>query len=295
MNSFPWQVITNHSCLLGESPVWDSAQQRFLWIDILAGEIHQYFTTTQVHRIFKTGQVPGALALCASGNLVAALQNGFALVSLEKETILWLTDPESGKPDNRFNDGKCDPAGRFWAGTMNLSGKKGAGSLYALEAGGTVVCKIPEVSVSNGLAWSPDHTRFYFIDTAEGAVAAFDYDITSGHISNKSTAITIPPQMGKPDGMTIDTEGMLWVALWKGWGVARCNPRTGEILQQIKLPVSQVTSCTFGGKEWRDLYITTAKTGLSQEDIKNQPLAGSVFVIKNTGFKGLPGHLFKDR
>jgi sugar lactone lactonase YvrE len=232
--------------------------------------------------------------LCASGGLVVAFQHGFALVNLETKSIQWLADPEADKPDNRFNDGKCDPAGRFWAGTMSLSGKKGAGSLYALEANHGVVLKIPEVSVSNGLAWSPDQATFYFIDTPSSKITAFDYDNKSGNLSNKRTAVAIPPELGIPDGMTIDAEGMLWVALWNGWGVTRWNPYTGELLQQIKLPVAQVTSCTFGGKELQDLYITTAKTGLSQEELGKQPLAGAVFVFKNIGIKGLPAVLFKD-
>jgi sugar lactone lactonase YvrE len=288
------QVLTHHSCLLAEGPVWDAARERLLWVDILLGEIHSYYTDTREHRIFKAGQTVGSFALRASAGLVASFQNGFAHVDLETESIQWLTDPEADKPDNRFNDGKCDPAGRFWAGTMSVSGKKSAGSLYALEASGEAVLKIPGVSVSNGLAWSPGHTRFYFIDSPTNQVASYDYDIETGNLSNQKIAVTIPPEMGKPDGMTIDTEGMLWVALWNGWSVTRWNPYTGELLEQIKLPVAQVTSCTFGGKELEDLYITTAKVGLSNEELEKQPLAGSVFVVNNMRVKGLPAVLFKD-
>jgi sugar lactone lactonase YvrE len=289
-----WQVLTNHFCVLGECPVWDVARERLLWVDILLGEIHSYYIHTSEHRVFKAGQTVGSFALCASGGLVASFQNGFALVDLETESIQWLTDPEADKSGNRFNDGKCDPAGRFWSGTMSVSGKKSAGSLYALEAGGEAVLKIPGVSVSNGLAWSPDHTKFYFIDSPTSQLAAYDYDIETGNLSNKKVIVEIPLEMGKPDGMTIDTEGMLWVALWNGWSVTRWNPYTGELLEQINLPVAQVTSCTFGGKELRDLYITTAKVGLSEEELEKQPQAGSVFVIKNIGVKGLPAVLFKD-
>lgn len=236
----------------------------------------------------------GAIALTTGGQLLAALQHGFAKIDLELGDIRMLADPEAHLSDNRFNDGKCDPAGRFWAGTMQLNGNKGAGSLYVLHPDLTVSLKISGLSVSNGLAWSPDQSTFYFIDTPTQQVAAYDYDLESGNISNKRIAVSIPPELGKPDGMTIDAEGMLWVALWDGWGVTQWNPETGALLQQYRLPVARVTSCTFGGKDLQDLYITTAKTGLSAEALANQPLAGAVFVIKNTGVKGLPANLFKD-
>jgi len=287
-------VLTNLSCLLGESPVWDAARNRILWADILGGEIHQYFPGSGNHRVFKAGQLVGSFALCTSGSLVAALENGFAIVNLDNESLEWLTDPEADRPDNRFNDGKCDPAGRFWAGTMSRTGKKGEGNLYALEGEDKVDLKLSGVSVSNGLAWSPDHTRFYFIDTPQGKVDAFDFDIQTGNLSNKRTAVVVPSSMGKPDGMTVDREGMLWIALWNGWAVMRCDPFTGELLAHIRLPVAQVTSCTFGGSDLQDLYITTAKIGLSLLEVEQQPSAGAVFVLKDLGINGLPAVLFKD-
>jgi sugar lactone lactonase YvrE len=288
------QLLIPHSCELGECPVWDEARQRLLWLDILTGEIHQYLSATGEHRVFNTGQVTGSFALCTSGRVLVGFQNGFAFIDLETGTVEWLIEGEVTKPDTRFNDGKCDAAGRFWTGTMSQSRKSGAGSLYAIEVDKTIVIKIPGVTVSNGLAWSADDARFYFIDTATSQVAAYDYDIGSGSIANKKIAVNIPIEMGKPDGMTIDTEGMLWIALWNGWCVTRWNPYTCKLLQKVVLPVSQVTSCTFGGKELNSLYITTANTGLSDEERIKQPLAGSVFVIENIGCKGLPTTLFKD-
>jgi sugar lactone lactonase YvrE len=288
------EVVIPYACQLGECPVWDATNERILWVDIIAGEIHQYLSATGEHRVFKAGQIIGSFALCTSGRVLVGFQNGFAFVDLETGTVEWLTEGEVTKPDTRFNDGKCDAAGRFWTGTMSLSRKQGAGSLYAIEADRSIVIKIPEVTVSNGLAWSPDNTKFYFIDTATRQVAAYDYDIETGSLANKKIAVTIPIEMGKPDGMTIDTEGMIWIALWDGWCVTRWNPYTGKLLQTIQLPVARVTSCTFGGKELNSLYITTANTGLSGDERKKQPLAGCVFVIENIGCKGVPTSLFKD-
>jgi sugar lactone lactonase YvrE len=287
-------VLTRHTCLLAEGPVWDAAGERLFWVDILPGEIYQFSTADQTLTCIQVGQMAGAIALTASGRLLAALQHGFALIDWEQGDIQLLSDPEAHLPENRFNDGKCDPGGRFWAGTMPMDGKKGAGNLYLLQPDYSVSHKLDGLGISNGLAWSPDQSTFYFIDTPTNEVAAFDYEGVSGTIKNKRVVITVPPELGKPDGMTIDAEGMLWVALWDGWCVSRWNPHTGELITQISLPVARVTSCTFGGKDLQDLYITTAKTGLSAEALEKQPLAGAVFVVKNLGVKGLPAYVFND-
>ena len=188
-------------------------------------------------------------------------------------------------PGNRFNDGKCDPAGRFWAGTMSISNMPCAGSLYVLEKDGTVKTKITGVTCSNGMAWSPDDKTLYYIDTPTRQVVAYKYDTKNGDITDGRVAISIPEEKGSPDGMTIDTEGMLWIALWDGWKVIRYNPYTSEQLYEVTLPVSRVTSCVFGGDDMDDLYITSAREGLSDSDLKEQPLAGSLFVIRKSGFE----------
>ncbi|MET6996012.1 SMP-30/gluconolactonase/LRE family protein [Chitinophaga defluvii] len=294
MEQQKWKVVLDHTCLLGEGPVWDAASQSILWVDIEQGEIHRFSPEQKVHKTMKIGQMVGAIAPRASGGLIAALQGSFATVDMEKQTLHPIIDPEIHLPDNRFNDGKCDPAGRFWAGTMDyISGKKGAGSLYTLHTDMSVVTRIEGVSCSNGLAWSADHRTLYYIDTPTQQVVAYDYDPESGDIRNKRVVITIPASSGYPDGMTIDTDGMLWVACWDGWRVSRWDPSTGKLLQDILLPAAKITSCTFGGPGLRDLYITSAKTGLNAQQLKEQPLAGSLFVIKNTGFTGHLPFAFK--
>lgn len=286
------EVVLQHCCLLGESPVWDCKQRRILWIDILQKEIHQFYPTNGTHLILQLEQVPGAIALRKAGGLVAALNNGFSVIDIDNGIVETWIDAESHLPCNRFNDGKCDPAGRFWAGTMEMSGKKNHGNLYTLEKDLSIAVKLKSISCSNGLAWSLDHKTMYFIDTPLRQVAAFNYDISSGQIKNKRVIIHIPQKEGLPDGMTIDSEGMLWIALFNGGKVTRWDPDTGELLYKIFLPVSKVTSCCFGGENLEDLYITSAKIGLRESDLKDQPLAGSMFVMNHCGFKGVPSFEF---
>ena len=229
----------------------------------------------------------GAVALCTNGHFLAALKSGLAFVKRNNGAVKLMHHPEVHLPENRFNDGKCDPAGRFWVGTMAISEKQRAGSVYVIEKDFSYSTKIKNVTVSNGMAWSPDHKLFYYIDTPTFEVVTYDYDIEKGNITNKRVAFTIPKKEGFPDGMTIDAQGMLWIAHWNGWQVARWNPHTGEKLLHISLPAARITSCTFGGDELHDLYITSASIGLNEKQRDEQPLAGSLFVIKNSGFRGM--------
>ncbi|MEC3878456.1 SMP-30/gluconolactonase/LRE family protein [Parapedobacter sp. 10938] len=290
MNSNPevYRVPVMVSCELGEGPVWDKDQNRLLWVDILRGTVHEWYPGDRRHVSKEFPIKIGAIALTEDGGLVAATRNGFAMLDLQDQSIAPLTDPESKLPNNRFNDGKCDPVGRFWAGTMDeVTGERGAGSLYMLDESGQALTKISNVSCSNGLAWSADQKTMYYIDTPTREVVAFDFDSEAGEISNKRVVFDVPQADGLPDGMTIDAEGMLWVALWGGWKIARWNPKTGEKLTEINLPVSQVTSCAFGGSNLNDLYITSAKVGLSAESLASQPLAGALFVVKNMDVGGM--------
>lgn len=286
------EVVVPYTCLLAEGPVWDIENQRILWVDILRGDIHAFFPGTKQFKTFHTGKLIGAIALRSTGGLIAALQNGFALINIEKEQVEFLSDPEAHLPNNRFNDGKCDPMGRFWAGTMSLSEDLPTGSVYTIEKDFSVTKKIEGVTISNGMAWSEDHTTLYYIDTPTFEVAAYDFDKGNGNISNKRTIIKIPKEHGYPDGMTIDSEGMLWIAHWDGWQVTRWNPNTGLQLHRISLPAARITSCTFGGQRLNDLYITSASKGLDEDELKKQPLAGSLFVVHNCGYTGLPAFEF---
>ncbi|MCM4162287.1 MULTISPECIES: SMP-30/gluconolactonase/LRE family protein [unclassified Arenibacter] len=289
------EVVSGIICELGEGPLWDHSKKQICWVDILNGNIHEWSPKTNTSTTISVGQMIGTMAISNNGNYMAAMKDGFGFVDRKTGKVDMVANPEKALPGNRFNDGKCDPEGRFWAGTMPVSEKESSGSLYVLDASLNVRKKESNISVSNGLAWSLDHKTMYFIDSPTRKVVGYDYDRTNGELANKRTVITIAEQDGFPDGMTIDQEGMLWVAHWGGWQVARYDPGTGKKLFSVAMPVSQVTSCTFGGETMEDLYITSARKGLGKEELEKQPLAGSLFVVRNCGHKGLPANKFKTK
>jgi sugar lactone lactonase YvrE len=286
------EIVVEHKCLLGEGTLWDDRRETICWIDILNGDIHEYHPATEILKTIPLNQMVGSIAVCRDGDFIAALKHGFGKVHRNSGEVTMISDPESHLPGNRFNDGKCDPAGRFWAGTMSHTDEPEKGSLYVLNQDLSVARKMEHVSISNGMAWSADQKTFYYIDTPTFSVAAFDYDKKSGEIANKKIVVRVPLEDGSPDGMTIDRDGMLWIAHWDGWQITRWNPQTGKKILSIPFPAARVTCCCFGGEDFQDLYISTARNGLSEEQLKNQPLAGSLFVIKNIGFRGLPSFEF---
>jgi sugar lactone lactonase YvrE len=282
------ETVIPQTFLLGEGPVWDFRKKTICWVDILNGQIHEYSPSEHSHNVVSVNQMVGAMAICKNGRFIAALKNGFGFVERDSGAVSMISNPEPDLPGNRFNDGKCGPDGRFWAGTMSHTDEPEKGSFYLLDKDLSVTKKMERVSISNGIAWSLDHKVFYYIDTPTFTVAAFDFDQANAKITNKRIAIQIPESEGSPDGMTIDNEGMLWVAHWDGWQITRWNPLSGKKMLSVPFPVARVTSCCFGGEDFEDLYVTSAKTGLTADQLHEQPLAGSLFVIRNIGYKGLP-------
>jgi sugar lactone lactonase YvrE len=279
------ELVFDAKAAVGEGALWDAKRQVLYWVDILNNRVHVYDPATQQDRTIIVDQYVGTVVPRRSGGLMLAVHHGFASLDLETEHLEIIADPEYHLPGNRFNDGKCDPAGRFWAGTTALDGTPNVCSLYRLDADHSVHKMLDGVTVSNGIVWTPD--KMYYIDTPTGQVDAFDYDATTGEIGHRSVAIRVLAEMGYPDGMTIDSEGMLWVALWEGGGVSRWDPTDGRLLQTIDLPAANVTSCAFGGENLDQLYITTARYGLSADQLEKQPLAGGLFRA-NVGVTGLP-------
>ena len=279
-------------CRLGEGPVWDEKELVLRWVDILNGHIHRWDPENGMHRRLDLGETIGSFALRSNGKLIAGLKSGISFVDESTGGIQRLHAPESHLPDNRFNDGKCDPAGRFWAGTMPLTADSPVGSLYVTSGDGSIHRMLTDVTISNGLAWNSSKDRMFYIDTPTYEVSVFDYDEGMGSIGNRRTAVSIPIEDGAPDGMTIDAEGMLWVAHWGGGRVTRWNPEKGRRIGEIRLPVSNVTSCTFGGPDFRELYITTAREGLTSAELASQPQAGMLFVVRDSPWHGLPSHRF---
>jgi len=271
------QTLTDHRCLLGEGPVWDARRSSLFWVDILRGEIHEYRPADGYSHTISVGEYVGAVAPYRDGRLMAAMKSGIVLLDPDTGEREAVGHPEAHLPGNRYNDGKCDPAGRFWVGSMSLQEEPGAGSLYMIDHDRSITRQLEGVTISNGLAWSNDHRTMYYIDTPTFEVAAFDYDIATGSISNRRVAIRIPETDGYPDGMTTDREGCLWIAHWDGWQVTRWDPHTGRKIHHIPMPAARVTSCAFGGDTGNDLYITSARTGLSEEELGRMRGAGGVF------------------
>lgn len=286
------EIVVEHKCVLGEGPVWDAVNNTIIWLDIINGEIYRHNINTKENSVFKVGEMIGCIAPKADGGFIAGLENGIAFIEIAANTIQHIANPEAGM-QNRFNDGKCDAAGRFWVGSMAKSEEGNKGSLYVMEPDLSLKKKIDNVSISNGLAWNADNTVMYYIDSPTNYVFAFDFDIETGGLTNQRVAIDVTHEQGFADGMTIDEEGMLWIGFYDGWRVGRYDPNTGKLLQQIELPVANVTCCTFGGDNLNDLYITTASKGLSTEALAEQPHAGELFVIRNTGVKGTLPQTFK--
>ncbi len=285
------ELVVDAKATLGEGPIWHAQRQVLYWVDILEKKVHIYDPAANQDRAIDVGQYVGTVVPRKSGGLMLALHHGFASLDPDTQQLQIIHDPESHLPDTRFNDGKCDPAGRFWAGTMSLTGAAGAGSLYCMDKDLRVRKILDKVTVSNGIAWSLDHKTMYFIDTPTQAVAAFDYDIETGSIANRRVVVSIPKEDGLPDGMTIDAEGMLWVAHWGGSRVTRWNPANGKLLQTISVPAAQTTACWFGGPDLDVLYITSARHGLNERALAEQPYAGGIFCVR-PGVRGLEAYEF---
>ena len=278
------------TALLGEGPWWSQCEQVLYWVDILAPAVHCYDPLQKRNVSITLPSMVGAIAQRKGGGFVAALQSGFAFLNLYTGAVEPIGDPEKHLPGNRFNDGKCDRRGRFWAGTMSVSGEARSGSLYCLNPDGGIECKLSEVGVANGLGWSPDNTVMYFTDSAERTIYAFDFDLDDGTISRRRVFARVPENCGVPDGLTVDSAGAVWSAHWDGWRLTRYQP-DGAIDKIVMLPVPRPTSCMFGGVNLETLYVTTARTGLASQRLKNAPLSGSIFAV-TANAPGIPEPCF---
>ena len=284
--------IIEHNAVLGEGPWWDADENRLYWIDGLneAGQgddLHRFDPVKGVNESWYIGKHIGCAIPTKDGRVLMALQDGIYLFNKESKELKELSNLEREILNNRFNDGKCDSKGRLWFGSMSMTANQPGrkfemtGSFYKMERDGIVKKFFDGVGISNGLAWNADETRMYYIDSTSAAVFAFDFDAENGEIANRRKIFSIDETgEGVPDGMSIDSDGMLWVAHFGGWKLSKWNPESGVRLDEITLPCAQVTSCCFGGADLDELYITTASIGLSQKEREEQPLAGMVFVVK---------------
>jgi len=263
---------------LGEGPLWDKKEQALYWVDIPEGRVWRHGFADHGHATVALDESVGMCALARDGGLVAALEDSIVLVKDGARHVL-AGNVEQDKPNNRFNDGKCDAKGRLLAGTMDRDGKKGQGSLYVLEEGRELRKLAGDITVSNGIGWSPDNKAMYYADTPSGFLWRYDYDLETGNIANRTALIDYTKEEGNFDGLCVDSEGMLWVAHWGGFQISRWDPETGRKIGKVEVPAPLVTSCCFGGQELDTLYITTAR-GWDEAQIARYPLAGSLFAVQ---------------
>lgn len=287
------ELVLDARAELGEAPSWDAATRRLLWVDITPGIVHRFDPATGEDETWHVGTSIGAAVPTDGGRLALATRDGFAILDPATGRAEPIADIGASAVGTMMNDGKVDPAGRFWAGTKDVDGRRPIGSLFRLGAAREAVRVLDGVTISNGLAWSPDGRTMYYIDSATYGIDAFEFVPETGSVSNRRGLVELPRAWGLPDGMTVDAQGLLWVAFWGGSAVRRLSPR-GDLVEVVELPVSQVTSCAFGGSALDELFVTSARDGVPEDQRASQPHAGGVFRLR-PGVPGLPERPFADR
>ncbi|MFC2089492.1 SMP-30/gluconolactonase/LRE family protein [Bacteroidota bacterium] len=273
------QIADSTLSTLGEGAIWDHANQRLFYIDIMGKKLFEFYPKSGEKHVHEMPSMIGTVVVKNKEEVAVALQGGIYLYNLGSKKLEFVACPPENDDAQRFNDGKCDPAGRFWVGTMSLKGGKENSHLFCMDTDGSIQVKLDGISISNGIVWSSDEKYMYYIDTPTGKVMEYAYDKESGTISNPRVAVIVADTLGHPDGMTIDAKDNLWVCMWGGSAVCCFDRNSGELLDRIMVPAKNITSCAFGGENLDQLYITTARTGTSPEELKDFPDAGALFVI----------------
>jgi sugar lactone lactonase YvrE len=284
-----YDVAVDARAMLGEGPRWDQRTATLLWVDILGRRVHRYDPGRGRDEWIQLEELVSFVLPREQGGLVLGLPDG--LYESDWERVSHLLPLEADLPGNRPNDAACDPAGRLWVGTMALDERTPSAGLYLIHADLAVAKVVDGTTISNGLGWSPERDRFYFIDSPTGRIDVFDYDLATGAIENRRPLATVQVRDGGPDGLNVDAEGCVWVALHGGWGLQRYSP-DGALIGRVRLPVSKVTSCCFGGEGLKELYVTTRRESLTEAQVRDQPLAGALFRL-DPGVAGLPTYAFR--
>lgn len=279
----PIEVVVDGRALVAESPVWDEATATVCWVDILRREVHRYSPAADRDSSIRLPCTVGAVVPCRDGGLLVAAGLGVALLDEATGRLDWLAKADRG---DRMNDAGCDPDGRLWAGTLTIAQRPAASALYRLD-GCALTQVLGDVALSNGLAWSPDGATLYYADTVTERIDAFDYEPADGSISHRRTFVDLRDVPGRPDGLTVDVDGGVWVAM-AGGGAVRHFDRAASLADVIEIGAPGVTCCGFGGPGLRDLYVTTSCVGLGEAELIEYPLAGALLRIPNVGVPGLP-------
>ncbi len=279
------QIAVDHKSVVGECPIWHPFDKKLYWIDIPEGIIFRYDPETGNHEEFYSGEVIGGFTIQEDGSLLLFLERGAVKILKDGETST-VIDEIYEELDTRFNDVIADPEGRVFCGTMPAKDNKAR--LYRLDTDGSITKILDGIGISNGMGFTPDRKQMYFTDSPGGKIYLFDYDLETGKIKNQSVFVTVPESEGVPDGMTVDKEGCIWSARWDGGCLIRYKPDGKEDLR-IQFPAKKISSVTFGGKDYRDIYVTTAGGDKREEE---GPDAGALFHL-NLDIQGVPEFLSK--
>lgn len=277
------------ACELGESPIWDDRFDVVRWVDLEHGLVHGHSASHDQLPPLDLGQKVGFVLPTGDDRLLAGLRDGFATVGLDGQVRLE-REVEIERPHMRINDGRADRAGRVWAGTMGIEDPQPEGALYRLDVDWSLTAQLSDLTIPNGIGWSPDDSTMYFTDSTWGRIDAFNYDLSTGQIGGRRPFAEIPGDNVIPDGFTVDMDGCIWVALWGGAAVHRYTP-DGKLDTIVRIPALQATSCVFGGSDRRDLYITSANLALSEGQLAEYPRSGRTFVCR-PGAVGAPTESF---
>lgn len=271
---------------LGESPLWDHRRKSLFWVDIDNGLIHSYKPSSHKTDLWSMGDKIGCVVMHSDGGFLLATESGLRTWDTESAENIGFLPVKHSHPKNLFNDGKVDPLGRFWIGSK---GPKGNSNLWMLQDYRLEI-KISDLWISNGLDWAANGSVFYHTDSGDKVIYRYDIELETARLSNRTAFFK--PEIGTPDGLTMDNDGNIWTAIWDGWQVLQLNP-AGEILTKIKMPVQRPTSVAFGGEDLDILFITSASEGLSPSERFAQPFAGDLFTIE-PGVSGLKANIAKN-
>jgi len=280
------------ACVHGEGPLWDTDRDTLYWLDISRQRLHAYRPATREARSHRLPAIPSAVALCTDHRLLVVTSRGIGQYVPDTGLMDLVAGTAPGWPRRRFNDGKCDRAGRFWTGTMRLRGEAGREGLYRFEAARGLTRVDEGFTVCNGLGWSPEDRTLYLTDTEARRIYAYDFDVASGAVANRRVFVDASDMAGKPDGLAVDAQGGVWVAIFGGWQLRRYDP-DGLPERTLRLPVPHPTSCTFGGPALDTLYVTSSRLGLSRHELADAPLSGCLFAF-DVALTGRPEPLFSN-